>query len=62
MTALTTGEKTARPLGAKVTGSAATGLKIELSREMALEDIFGTDQPDQALALFSHCMKVLKRD
>ncbi len=62
MAALTTDEQTARPLGAKVTGSQANGLKVELSREMALEEIFGTDQPDQALALFSQCMKVLKRD
>ena len=62
MAAITTGEEKARSLGVKVTGSQANGLKVELSREMALEEIFGTDQPDQALALFSQCMKVLKRD
>ena len=62
MAALITGKKTVRPLGAKVRGSASKGLQLELSHETALEEIFGTDQPDQAMALLSHCIKVLKRD
>lgn len=54
-------EKTS-DLGLAIKGSAAKGHRIELSHAKALEQIFGTDDAEQALALFSHCMKVLKRD
>lgn len=50
-----------RPLGVKVKGT-TKGQTVELERAGALEAIFGTDQPEQAAALLSHCLKVLKRD
>ena len=49
-------------LGVKLGGSAKTGHTISLERETALSEIFGTDDPEQASALLSHCLKVLKPD
>ncbi len=49
-------------LGVKLGGSARKGHTIALSREKALEAIFGTDDKDQASAFLSHCLKVLKPD
>ena len=49
-------------LGVKLSGSAKTVHTITLDRETALSEIFGTDDPDQASALLSHCLKVLKPD
>ncbi len=46
-------------LGAKVSGSARTGHKIELAQESALCRIFGTSDEMQANALLSHCLKPL---
>jgi hypothetical protein len=49
-------------LGVKVSGSAKTGHKLELSRENAICQIFGTSDEMQANALLSHCLKPLKAD
>ncbi|MDA1311416.1 MAG: hypothetical protein O2985_17670 [Proteobacteria bacterium] len=49
-------------LGVKVTGSARTGHKIELSQDGALCRIFGTSDETQAKALMSHCLKPLGAD
>ena len=49
-------------LGVKVGGSARTGHKIELARENALCQVFGTSDEKQATALLSHCLKPLKAD
>jgi hypothetical protein len=49
-------------IGVKVSGSARTGHKIELGRESALCQIFGTSDEKQASALLSHCLKPLKAD
>ena len=58
----TTGQADPAPrLGVKISGSGKAH-QIELAREDALEAIFGTDDPGQARALLSHCLKVLKRD
>ena len=51
-----------RGLGLKLEGSAKTGHQIKLSRNDALLEIFGTADADQASALLSHCLKVLKPD
>lgn len=56
-------EKTrADDLGVKVSGSARTGHKIELTLEHALCRIFGTSDEAQAKALLSHCLKPLRAD
>jgi len=47
------------PLGVKLRGSAKTGHRIEVLREGGLRDVFRTADRDQALALLSHCLKVL---
>lgn len=49
-------------LGVKVSGSARTGHKIELARESAVCQIFGTSDEMQANALLNHCLKPLKAD
>lgn len=49
-------------LGVKVSGSAKTGHKIELTQKSALCRIFGTSDEMQANALLSHCLKPLKAD
>lgn len=49
------------PLGVKLGGSARTGHTITM-RENALCEIFGAADADQATALLSHCLKVLKPD
>lgn len=49
-------------LGIKLSGSAKKGHNITLTRENALSEIFGTADKDQANALLSHCLKVLKPD
>lgn len=46
--------------GVKIKGSAKEGLVVELAHEKALTEIFGTDEQEQAAALVSHCLKVLK--
>lgn len=46
-------------LGVKVGGSARKGHEINLGRENALRQIFGTSDEKQAEALLSHCLKVL---
>jgi hypothetical protein len=48
-------------LGLKIKGSAEEGHEI-VTRECALNDIFGTDCDLQANAFLSHCLKVLKGD
>jgi hypothetical protein len=50
----------ANDLGVKVSGSARTGHKIELTQETALCQLFGTSDEMQANALLSHCLKPLK--
>ncbi len=52
----------AQVLGVKVRGSAKSGHSIVLSRDDALTRIFGTDDPGQASAFLSHCLKILKPD
>lgn len=49
-------------LGMKVSGSNETGHTITLTREHALNKIFGTTDAAQASALLSHCLKHLKAD
>lgn len=49
-------------LGVTVSGSAKTGHKIELARDKAICQIFGTSDEKQANALLSHCLKPLKAD
>lgn len=49
-------------LGVTVSGSAKTGHKLELSRENAICQIFGTSDEMLANALLSHCLKHLKAD
>lgn len=49
-------------LGVKVSGSARTGHKIELTLESALCRIFGTTDEVQAKALLGHSLKALKAD
>lgn len=49
-------------LGVKVSGSAATGHQVEISRENALCQIFGTSDEIQAKALLCHCLKPLRAD
>ncbi|WP_425987100.1 hypothetical protein [Brevundimonas sp. TWP1-2-1b1] len=49
-------------LGLTLGGSAKTGHQIKFSRTDALLEIFGTADADQASALLSHCLKVLKSD
>ena len=49
-------------LGVKVSGSARTGHKIELARDNAICQIFGTSDATQANALLSQCLKPLKAD
>jgi len=56
-------EKTkADDLGVTVSGSAKKGHHITLNREKGLTSIFGTDRPEQATALLSHCLKALRND
>jgi hypothetical protein len=52
----------ANDLGVTLGGSARQGHKIALASEDALAKIFGTPDTDQANALLSHCLKVLKHD
>ncbi|MGI3212566.1 hypothetical protein ACROSR_15810 [Roseovarius tibetensis] len=47
-------------LGVKMSGSPRTGQKVELGREGALRQIFGTPDNMQADVLLSHCIKALK--
>jgi len=47
------------PLGIKISGSATTGHDIELTRENALCQVFGTSDERQAVALLGHCLKPL---
>jgi hypothetical protein len=49
-------------LGVTLSGSAKKGHTITLTREDALSKIFGTADKEQANALLSHCLKVLKPD
>ena len=50
-----------KDLGLKVSGT-ATNQKVTISREDSLAEIFGTQYPEIANALLSHCMNVLKGD
>lgn len=54
-------DETAPQLGVKLTGK-NKDQTIALQWKSALCDIFGTKRPEQAEALLSHCLKVLKRD
>lgn len=47
-------------LGVKLEGSAKKGHVVNLTRDGGLTEIFRTTDPDQARALLSHCLKVLK--
>lgn len=49
-------------LGVKVSGSSETGHTITLTREHALNKIFGTTDEAQTSALLSHCLKHLRGD
>lgn len=49
-------------LGVKFDGSAKKGHQLTLSHAAVLSEIFGTDDAEQANALLSHCLKVLKSD
>ena len=49
----------ANDLGLTMGGSARTGHNIEMGRENALQEIFGTPDTLQAKAFLSHCLKVL---
>ena len=49
-------------LGLELSGSASEGHKVALTRNDALETIFGTTDPKQASALLSQCLRVLKSD
>ena len=48
--------------GVKISGSAQSGHKIELSHGSALEGVFGTSDEQQVSALLGHCLKHLKAD
>jgi hypothetical protein len=57
---LTDGDKPAeKGLGLRVEGSAQEGHEITIERDGALTGLFNTDDPDQASALLSHCLKTL---
>ena len=49
-------------LGVRLGGSAKAGHTITVTRDHGLTEIFGTPDPEQASALLSHCLKVLKPD
>lgn len=49
-------------LGVRFEGSAKTGHVLKLTHEGAVREIFRTTDPDQASALLSHSLKVLKSD
>jgi len=49
-------------LGVKVSGSARTGHRLDLSRAEAICQIFGTRNETQAEALLSQCLKPLRQD
>lgn len=53
-------DKKPNDLGVTITGSAKKGHHVTVERERALTSIFGTDRPEQATALLSHCLKALK--
>ena len=46
--------------GVRFSGSAKAGHTVNMEREEALGEIFGTDDLHQANDLLSHCLKVLK--
>ncbi|ARE81883.1 hypothetical protein ROSMUCSMR3_00378 [Roseovarius mucosus] len=52
----------ANDLGVKLSGSASTGHKVEVTLENAFCRIFGTPDPKQAEALLGQCLKALKAD
>lgn len=62
MTATATETPVPTSLGLEFSGSASTGHKVGLTRNDALETIFGTADAKQASALLSHCLRVLKPD
>ncbi|WP_433988717.1 hypothetical protein SuNHUV7_23670 (plasmid) [Pseudoseohaeicola sp. NH-UV-7] len=47
-------------LGVKLTGTPEQGQHITLNQDAALQKIFGTQHPELAEALMTHCLKVLK--
>jgi len=49
-------------LGVKFSGDAKEGHSVEITRRNALQTIFGTDDPDQAGAFLTHCLKALHAD
>jgi undecaprenyl pyrophosphate synthase len=47
-------------LGVKLSGTFEKGQHITLNQDTALQKIFGTQHPELAEALMTHCLKVLK--
>lgn len=47
-------------LNLTLSGTPQDGQRVTVSKDDALEEIFGTDHPEMARALLGHCMKVLK--
>ena len=47
-------------IGVTLSGTPDEGQHVTMSKENALETIFGTKHPEMAEALLSHCFKVLK--
>ena len=47
-------------LGVKLTGTFEKGQHITLNQDAGLQAIFGTQHPELAEALMTHCLKVLK--
>ena len=54
--------KEANALGVDISGTPEAGQRMTLSRQNAVEEIFGTENPQMATALTQHCLKVLKHD
>jgi len=53
-------EKAKGDLGVKLSGSARQGHKVTIAYEDSLRKIFATKHPEQAQALLTHCLKVLR--
>jgi hypothetical protein len=47
-------------LGVSVAGTPEDGQHVTIKSDTALQNLFGTEHPELAEALFGHCMKVLK--
>ena len=50
----------AQGIGVSLSGTPEAGQQVKLSEKDALQTIFGTQHPEMAQALLSHCLKVLK--